>query len=609
MRKYDLLKNEERIIRVLEISEDKVFVVDCLKKSAPKWINKSTITDWKLCDLKELLTKTDKLLLDINSMDNASKKIVYEKYNLICGVLPFISNKAERCRAIEKVSQYYNVSKQTVNNYLWLYLVYQNISAFCKDSGTTEKELTADEKNMRWALNKYFYTKHKNSLNTAYTFMLKEKYCNSCGELQEKFPTFYQFRYFYRKYNKMQTYYISRDGIKNYQRNNRPLLGDNIQEFAPMVGVGMLDSTICDIYLINDMGNLVGRPILTACIDSYSSLCCGYSLTWEGGIYSLKNLMLNIIADKVKLCKKHGININIEDWNINMLPGTFITDKGSEYKSENFEQVAELGISIINLPAYRPELKGAVEKFFDLIQNYYKPYLRGKGVIESDFQERGAHDYRKDACLTLEDFENVILHCIIYYNSKRILEDFPYSVEMLSANVKPYANMIWNYGKMQSGANLIKVDSKQLILTLLPRTTAKFYRNGLKVNKLRYKNDSYTEMYLKGGNAIVAYNPDDVSNVWIIENGEYIMFELIEKRFIDKSVDDVANLQQEQSNIIKSAKNINLQAKIQLAEKIETISNIASSKCDTNIKNIRKTRRKEQKKMHLDFVKEGGINE
>ena len=52
----------------------------------------------------------------------------------------------------------------------------------------------------------------------------------------------------------------------------------------------MLDATICDIYLVNDEGNIIGRPILTACIDAYSSLCMGYSLTWEGGIYSLKNL-------------------------------------------------------------------------------------------------------------------------------------------------------------------------------------------------------------------------------------------------------------------------------------------------------------------------------
>ena len=67
------------------------------------------------------------------------------------------------------------------------------------------------------------------------------------------------------------------------------------------VGIGMFDATICDIYLINDGGNLVGRPILTACIDGYSSLCCGYSLSWEGGVYSLRGLLLNIITNKTSI--------------------------------------------------------------------------------------------------------------------------------------------------------------------------------------------------------------------------------------------------------------------------------------------------------------------
>lgn len=258
---------------------------------------------------------------------------------------------------------------------------------------------------MRWALNKFFYTKNKNSLHVAYIQLLKEKYCDITGNLLPEYPSFYQFRYFYRKTKKMQTYYISRDGIKNYERNNRPLLGDGIQEYASCVGMGMLDATICDIYLINESGNLVGRPILTACIDAYSSLCCGYALSWEGGVYSLKGLMLNIITDKQKWCERFGISIEKEQWDADKLPATFVTDMGSEYKSENFEQITELGVTVVNLPSYRPELKGAVEKFFDLVQSTYKPYLKGKGVIEPDYQERGAHDYRKDACLTMADFE------------------------------------------------------------------------------------------------------------------------------------------------------------------------------------------------------------
>ena len=322
----------------------------------------------------------------------------------------------------------------------------------------TERALTPDEKNMRWALNKFFYNRKRVSLMTAYTMMLKEKYSSLTGKLLEQYPSFYQFRYFYRKTRKLQHYYISRDGLTDYQRNHRPLTGDGVQEFAPAIGTGMLDATVCDIYLIDDAGNLVGRPILTVCVDAYSSLCCGYSLSWEGGVYSLRGLMLNIIADKKDWCEKFGISIPGEDWSCDTLPAVFVTDMGSEYTSENFEQITEFGVKVVNLPAYRPELKGTVEKFFDLVQDAYKKHLKGKGVIEPDFRERGAHDYRKDACLTMRDFERIVLYCILYYNSGRVIENFPYTEAMISAGVKPHASAIWNWSRSQVGANLISVD-------------------------------------------------------------------------------------------------------------------------------------------------------
>ena len=152
-------------------------------------------------------------------------------------------------------------------------------------------------------------------------------------------------------------------------------------------------------------------------MDAYSGLCCGYSLSWEGGVYSLSSLMLNVIADKKQWCKKFGIRIDKADWDCDRLPATLITDMGKEYASETFEQISDLGVTVINLPPYRPELKGMVEKFFDVIQNLYKPHLNGKGVIESDFQERGGHDYRKDACLTMDAFEKIVIRCIIHYNT------------------------------------------------------------------------------------------------------------------------------------------------------------------------------------------------
>jgi len=604
MKNNQLLRNGETIIRVLDIKGGKAFIIDCKRQTVPKWVDIDTLIEYKSCS-DDVLDP----LPDINDLDPQSRKFAYEHFTYIAGVLPFVTDKKRRCEAITQVTEERRISKQTVCNYLWLYLVYQNIAALSPKNATTEKPLTDDEKNIRWALNKFFYTQNKNSLNTAYTLMLKEKYCNAEGILLPQHPSFYQFRYYYRNHKKMQNYYISRNGIKHYQRNNRPLLGDGIQEFAPAVGVGMMDATICDIYLVNEAGGIVGRPILTACVDAYSGLCCGYSLSWEGGVYSLRYLMLNVITNKTELCKKHGISINPLQWNCDMLPATLVTDMGKEYVSNTFEQIADLGVTIVNLQPYRPELKGAVEKFFDVVQGLYKPHLKGKGVIEPDYQERGAHDYRKDARLTMADFEKIILRCIVYYNSQRIVENFPYTEEMLADGIKPYASDIWNYGLNQAGANLIPADYNTLVLTLLPRTTGKFSRKGLIVNKLRYKHDGFTERYLNGGTVTAAYNPEDVAEVWLLEKGVYTPFTLIEGRFCGRGTQEVEAIKETQKAAVKAATADNIQAKIDLVKHIGIVAASAANQGNTSIKGIRDNRRREQQKTHIDYVKESAANE
>lgn len=607
MRKNDLIQTECSVLRILAIDKGRVLTIDCLKRNMPKWyptecISGEPITEQDLSDL------SDVEIFDIDALDIATRKIVHDRYTIIAGVLPFLTDEKMRSAVISRIADEHEICKQTVRNYLCLYLAFQNISALAPKRIEDERPLSKDEKNMRWALNKFFYTKNQNSLPTAYTMMLKEKYSDEAGTLLPDFPTFNQFRYFYRKHKKLQTYYISRNGIKSYQRNKRPLIGDGVREFASAVGVGMLDSTICDIYLVDEANNLIGRPILTACVDAYSGLCCGYALSWEGGVQSLRGLLTSVIANKTELCKQFGITIKEEDWDCNQLPATLVTDKGSEYKSANFEQVVELGVRLINLPPYRPELKGSVEKFFDIVQDLYKPHLKGKGVIEPDFQERGARDYRKDACLTLEAFEKIILRCIVFYNRSRVIENFPYTEEMLADNVQPTASAIWNWSMEQPGANLISVSREQLLLTLLPRTTGTFARNGLKVNQMRYSHDGYTESYLKGGTVTVAYNPDDVSCVWLVENGSYARFELVELRFNGKELRSTQAMQAAQRAIIKSATHENLQAKIDLAEHICTIASTANSSKNTQIKSVRENRKRAQRKAHTDYMKVGELN-
>lgn len=598
MLKNDLLKNDGEIIRIITIKNNYALVINCIKRNMPYWINIELLESYIPCNDQELLIISHKTLYNIDELDARSQSIIYFRYGIIEPLIYEIDNKKKRNILIKNISIQNNISGQTLRKYLCDYLAFQDKTILAPKKNISNKTLSKDEKNMRWALNKFFYTKRKNSLYTAYLFMLKEKYTIN-DKLQESHPSFYQFRYFYRKTKKLQTYYISRNGIKDYQKNHRPLLGNGIKEFAPTIGTGMLDSTICDIYLINTDGNIIGRPILTVCIDAYCGLCYGYNLSWKGGIYSISGLMENIVSDKHLLCEKFEINIGEHEWINKSIPGTMVTDKGTEYISASFEQLAELGVKIINLPAYRPELKGRVEKFFDIIQTLYKSQLKGMGVIETDYLQRGAHDYKKDAKLTLNDFEKIILHCILYYNTKHIIKNFSYTEDMIRNNVPPYSNDIWNWiVSSQKDFSLIPVKRDKLKLTLLPRVNGIFRRNGLIVNNTRYKNDTYKEYYLSGKIVNVAYDPNNIDSIWLIENGDYVKFNLIELEYSGKTLNEIDELRKKKKQILKAYQESEYQNRINLISEIDNVKNFAKQRnsVPVNTKYIRDTRTLEIKK-------------
>ena len=601
MQKNELYKCGDDLVRVLAIDGEQVLLIDCVKPAMPRWTSTNSLKEWERCAEGEYPIPDAWRLRPQEKIMTEQKKLMHERYTLIAPVLPFIHKESMRSVIIQQVAEMNGVSKQTVRKYLCLYLASQKIESLALRSLCTEKPLTPDEKNFKYALRRYFYTQRRHTLTTTYTLMLKDKYTDANGQLVPGYPPFHRFRYYYQKTRKLSREIIGRESYTAYMRDYRPLLGDGVQEIAPAPGVCMLDSTVCDIYIIDDSGSIIGRPVLTACVDAFSGMCCGYSLGWEGGVYSLRGLMLNTIADKVRWCRERGIFIEPEQWPNCGLPGVMLTDLGSEYKSETFSQLSEL-TKIVNLPPAHPELKSCVERFLGAVQQLYKNHLKWKGVVEPDYQKRGARNYSLDSTLTLQEFERVLLYCIVYYNFRRSAENYPYTEPMLEAKVKPNASSIFAWGMTQPGANFIDVTPEQVIMTLLPRTKARFTRKGLMVNGLRYRHDDYTEQYLRGGDAVAAYNPDDVTEVWLLEKGEYIPFKLIEQRFSGKSLDGVKQMKAAQSELVRSAAEEELQAQIDLAQHIEVIANKQSSA--VGIKNIRQTRQRARNQTHIDYVKE-----
>ena len=346
------------IYRVLSVRDDAVFVIDCVKRTMPVWLPGEKLSKWQAIEEQDLHERTGVYPVHEDTLSKSALATAHKRYSIIAPVVAVVADKKKRNDMIEFATLNSGISKQTIRQYLCLYLAFQTVTMLAPVNKIIGSKLTKERKWMRWALNKYFYTQRANSLRTAYLYLLKDKYTDENGLLREEHPSFYQFRYFYRKTRNEQNSIISRKGLTDYQRNYRPLLGEGVSGYAQNVGVAMLDSTICDIYIVDDAGKLLGRPILTACVDAYSQMCCGFALTWEGGMDSLRNLMENVIADKAFYSKQYGIMIKSEEWDCSQLPGVLMTDKGMEYCSENFEQIAELGVTVVNLPSYRPELKG-----------------------------------------------------------------------------------------------------------------------------------------------------------------------------------------------------------------------------------------------------------
>ena len=139
---------------------------------------------------------------------------------------------------------------------------------------------------------------------------------------------------------------------------------------------------------------------------------------------------------------------------------------------------------------------------------------------------------------------------------------------------------------------------------LLPRTKGKFGRNGLTVNGLHYHNPLFREEYLQSKECVVAFDMDSSNHIWMIENGKYIQFDLIESRFMDKGLNDVALMKSKQRELVKREGKKKTQAEVDLTKAIQLIADSCVVQVQPSTKGIRSNRQREQAKTHKKYVGE-----
>lgn len=212
-----------------------------------------------------------------------------------------------------------------------------------------------------------------------------------------------------------------------------------------------------------------------------------------------------------------------------------------------------------------------MEKTFDLLQQKYKPLLRGKGVIEADAAERWAADYRSQAVLNLEEFTKVVIYCVLYLNSCRVLQNFQGKAE-----AEPVPAELWAWHEKQGESCLIPADGKEIYLTGLPRKKGSLTRKGINHQGLWYVSRNYQRIWEQrkcGESITIAYDPEDVSRIYLLDNLEYLPFELADscRRYVGASQEEVCREQEKHKRKKQELEKRDTEGRINMIRNIQAV--------------------------------------
>ena len=407
-----------------------------------------------------------------------------------------ISDKSLRYQMAAEIAQQ---NQTTTRRILRLYYRYLATGRLMQKR---KQQISESNQIMARAIRRYYYGSKRLSLRAAYEMMLLEDYVGHNGEFDSDAPTWSQFRHYYydKGYHKNPQKVIAREGLTKYQRDHRPAWGSSAG-WRLQPGSYQMDATQADIYLVSrkDRSIVVGRPYIYMAVDTATHLIAGVYVGFDCDETAVMACIEQATSDKVEYCARYGIEIAPEQWPSVGMPTEIITDQGHEFFGPRMSELCRrYGLEVLTLPPFRPDQKGAVEKSIDLLQQRYKPMLRGRGVIEDDAQERWATDYRTQATLDLDDFTRIVIHSILYLNSGRLVEGKSPAKRWLELSPR-----------------LMAVDPQELHIQTLPRDTAKLTRKGLRVNRMWYAPDDATGLAI-GESYTIAYAPADLCRIHII---------------------------------------------------------------------------------------------
>lgn len=406
------------------------------------------------------------------------------------------------------------------------------------------KNLTdQDKKNIDKFVNKY-KSNVFSSVSACYKDMLAEYYTeyvrNEDGTTTpillppDQLPTETQFRYRLNKILSKEEISAIKAKRKDISEGNNSLNdADFLYDVYGPTTVTEMDEQEMDLSAVSyyDPSLAIGRFILHIIVDVQTKLVMAMSVSLDNNsVIGATHCLMNLADDHVAFCKKYGIEIQPEMWPSGNRIKILKSDRGSEYKSSDFERICrENQIDLRLTEARTASRKGTVEKQFSIFNSIWTDILSEYGTI------RNLHDSNHHAKATLDYFSvmKICITNILAYNMSEI-QNFKRSKEMLEQKVSTSPVNLWKYYNDKYHTVHPIPNKNSFLYSLMTPTKCKINKDGVSWEGLwySYNDNDIDEMRWSGRTQKMEVRMDrrDVSSLYYIKNNKLYVMKLNPKK-------------------------------------------------------------------------------
>lgn len=381
---------------------------------------------------------------------------------------------------------------------------------------------------------RYFYENlKKRTLREAYDLTLA-KFCSKrnkeTGELIIPDPnkgevfSYRQFIYYYKKDVKenLRRVLTKRHGQRAFNTNFAPRTGDLRESVFGPGSLYQVDATLVDTSLLGTLilDQIIGRPTIYVVLDVFSLYIVSVAVRLESENWlGYREVLINILEDKVEFCASFGLEIQSEKWLNANFADQFMGDRGCLETKTADSLTLGIGSQLSVAGPNRPDWKAYVEQEFNLMNIVVFHGLPG-AVPQAP--EREQKDYRLESLFTFEDFMQIVIKMVIFFNTQFRLKNYKMDADMIADRVEPYPHDLYLWGCENRSVPTRRHSLEEVKAHLLPDEEGTVTEFGIKFRGLYYTCEiSEQEEWelkakqLKNWTVIIAYHPRQVEPVYL----------------------------------------------------------------------------------------------